>query len=127
MTKRTRRTHSAAFKVDRISSASNIEERMCAEVTALAGSDVLQEITLTDVRTGGQCTVSTNWLFVCIGGVPQTEWAQEVGIVRDEGGYLVTGPDLQEYRANLKWPLERAPSATLIRARLRAPVRGARS
>jgi len=33
----------------------------------------------------------------------------EVGIVRDEGGYLVTGPDLQKYRANLNWPLERAP------------------
>jgi thioredoxin reductase (NADPH) len=70
---------------------------------------VLQEITLTDVHTGRQRTVMTSWLFVCIGGVPQTEWAQEVGIVRDEGGYLVTGPDLQEYRANLKWPLERAP------------------
>jgi thioredoxin reductase (NADPH) len=70
---------------------------------------VLQEITLTDVHTGRQRTVMTSWLFVCIGGVPQTEWAQEVGIVRDEGGYLVTGPDLQEYRSNLKWPLERAP------------------
>jgi thioredoxin reductase (NADPH) len=41
--------------------------------------------------------------------MPQTEWAQEVGIVYDEGGNLVTGPDLQDYRANLNWPLERAP------------------
>ena len=61
------------------------------------------------MRTGRQISVKTNWLFVCIGGVPQTEWAQEVGIVRDEAGYLVTGPDLQGYRSSLNWPLERAP------------------
>jgi thioredoxin reductase (NADPH) len=97
------------YLVDRIASASNIEVCTCTEVTALAGSDVLQEITLTDVRTAQARTVRTNWLFVCIGGMPQTQWAQEVGIVRDEAGYLVTGPDLQEYRANLNWPLERAP------------------
>ncbi|MFK4446538.1 thioredoxin reductase (NADPH) [Caballeronia udeis] len=97
------------YLVDRITSAPNIEMCPCTEVTALAGSDVLQEITLTDVRTGRQRTVMTSWLFVCIGGEPQTEWAQEVGIVRDEGGYLVTGPDLQEYRSDLKWPLERVP------------------
>jgi thioredoxin reductase (NADPH) len=97
------------YLVDRITSAPNIEMCPCTEVTALAGSDVLQEITLTDVHTGRQRTVMTSWLFVCIGGVPQTEWAQEVGIVRDEGGYLVTGPDLQEYRSDLAWPLERAP------------------
>jgi thioredoxin reductase (NADPH) len=97
------------YLVDRITSAPNIEVRTCTEVTALAGGDVLEEVTLTDIRTGRQSTVKTNWLFVCIGGVPQTEWAQEVGIVRDEGGYLVTGPDLQEYRAHFNWPLERAP------------------
>ncbi|MFT0167748.1 NAD(P)/FAD-dependent oxidoreductase [Paraburkholderia mimosarum] len=97
------------YLVDRITSASNIEVRTCVEVTALAGSDVLQEITLTDVRTAQARTFKTNWLFVCIGGVPQTEWAKEVGIVRDEAGYLVTGPDLQEYPTDLKWPLDRAP------------------
>ncbi len=97
------------YLVDRITSAPNIEMCPCTEVTALAGSDVLQEITLTDVHSGRQRKVKTSWLFVCIGGVPQTEWAQEVGIVRDEGGYLVTGPDLQEYRSDLAWPLQRAP------------------
>jgi thioredoxin reductase (NADPH) len=103
------RQYLSQYLVDRITSAPNIEMCTCTEVTSLAGSDVLQEITLADVHTGRQRTVMTSWLFVCIGGVPQTEWAQEVGIVRDEGGYLVTGPDLQEYRSNLKWPLEHAP------------------
>jgi thioredoxin reductase (NADPH) len=33
----------------------------------------------------------------------------EVGIVRDEGGYLVTGPDLRDYEFEQQWPLERTP------------------
>ncbi|SAK49234.1 thioredoxin-disulfide reductase [Caballeronia fortuita] len=97
------------YLVDRIAAAPNIEVRTNTEVTALAGRDTLQEITLTDVHTGQRSSVKTSWLFVCIGGQPKTEWAQEVGVVRDEGGYLVTGPDLQAYRSSLKWPLERAP------------------
>jgi len=31
--------------------------------------------------------------FLCVGGVPHTEWADDVGIGRDQEGYLVTGPD----------------------------------
>lgn len=56
------------YLIDRIASAPNIEVRTCAEVTALAGDDVLREITLTDMRTSRQSTVKTSWLFVCIGG-----------------------------------------------------------
>jgi thioredoxin reductase (NADPH) len=29
-----------------------------------------------------------------LGGSPHTEWAAEAGVVRDQAGYLVTGPDL---------------------------------
>jgi thioredoxin reductase (NADPH) len=45
-------------------------------------------------KTGEEKTVKTRWLFVCIGGAPHTEWAVEAGVVRDQAGYLVTGPDL---------------------------------
>ncbi|MFM0391410.1 hypothetical protein [Paraburkholderia phytofirmans] len=45
---------------------------------------MLREITLTDRRSGAARPVKTNWLFVCIGGLPQTEWAKEVGVARDE-------------------------------------------
>ena len=52
----------------------------------------------------------TRWLFVCIGGEPQTHWAEAVGIVRDEAGYLVTGPDLMRNGARPpRWPLDREP------------------
>jgi thioredoxin reductase len=49
-------------------------------------------------------------VFVCIGGDPRTGWADEVGIVRDSAGYLVTGPDLmRDSRLVVRWPLEREP------------------
>jgi thioredoxin reductase (NADPH) len=97
------------YLVDRVNSAPNIEVKTCTHVTALAGDETLLEITLTDVRTSQHRNVKTHWLFVCIGGVPQTEWAAQVGIVRDEAGNLVTGPDLREFEHGLRWPLERAP------------------
>ena len=41
------------------------------------------------------------WLFLCLGGEPQTDWAAGVGILRDQAGYLLTGADL---KINGKWP-----------------------
>ena len=39
---------------------------------------------------------------MCIDGLPRTEWAREAGIVRDQAGYLVTGPDFgQESKLHL--------------------------
>ena len=49
-------------------------------------------------------------MFLCLGGQPHTEWATEVGIVRDDGGYLATGPDLlRNGQRPENWPLEREP------------------
>lgn len=98
------------YLVDRIHNAPNIEILPRTEVTALDGSEVLEEITLTNRRTNEQVRVKTNWLFICIGGVPNTDWAIEVGAVRDEGGYLVTGPDLiRNGERPHNWPIDRDP------------------
>ncbi len=82
------------YLVDRIYAAKNVEVLTQTEVTALHGEASLEAITITNCRTGDSQIVKTHWLFACIGGEPHTAWAEEVGLVRDEGGYLVTGPDL---------------------------------
>ena len=65
---------------------------------------------MTNNKTSQQQTFNTKWLFLCLGGVPHTEWAKEGGITRDAAGYLVTGPDLaKDGRYPNNWPLERAP------------------
>jgi thioredoxin reductase (NADPH) len=39
-----------------------------------------------------------------------TEWAEEVGIARDEEGYLVTGPYLRKFRSFAEtWKVNREP------------------
>jgi hypothetical protein len=52
----------------------------------------------------------TRRVFACIGGVPNTDWAKDTPIVRDQVGYLVTGADLLEGGKPPKsWQLERPP------------------
>ena len=98
------------YLVDRITSSPNITVLAFTQVTALLGDPILESITLTNVKTGEERTVSTRWLFVCIGGDPRTQWAQDIGIMRDEAGYLMTGPDLMDQsKPPANWPLDRMP------------------
>src|SRR5580693_709448 len=94
---------------DRILGAANVQVRYDVEVTGLDGGQALERI-----RIGSRTTKEANWaatprLFVAIGGVPNTDWAADTAIVRDPGGYLVTGPDLlTNGKAPASWPMERA-------------------
>jgi thioredoxin reductase (NADPH) len=97
------------YLLDRIDSSPNIRVLTNSEVTAIEGDEVLQQITIANLQTGAQQTFATRWLFVCIGGVPHTSWAAEVGIVCDEAGYVVTGPDLLKNGTLAGWPLNRNP------------------
>lgn len=98
------------YLVDRILASPQIEVLAHKEVTALKGKDSLEAFTITDNETEQQQRVETKWLFLCLGGMPETKWAAELGIVRDEAGYLVTGPDLLAHgRYPANWPLDRQP------------------
>ncbi len=98
------------YLVDRITSSPNITVLPHTQVTALHGDAILESITLTDLKTGEEKTVPTRWVFVCIGGEPRTQWAEDVGIIRDEAGYLKTGPDLLNHsKPPANWPLDRMP------------------
>ena len=98
------------YLVDRILAAPNVEVMPRTEVTALHGDGLLRAITLTNNQTGQDRMAETQWLFLCLGGVPHTDWAIEARVSRDSAGYILTGPDLLadgKYPKN--WPLERAP------------------
>src|SRR6202048_4068162 len=100
----------SAYLIDRIYSTPNIEVLTNTEVTAVNGDEYLTSITITNRRTGESKAIETRRLFVCIGGQPHTDWAVEVGVARDEAGYLITGPDLQaDGKWHAKWPLDRSP------------------
>jgi thioredoxin reductase (NADPH) len=99
------------YLVDRIHSAPNIRVLKNSQVAAIEGDELLRSITVENHETGARQTFPTRRLFICIGGVPHTTWAEEVGIQRDEGGYLITGPDLLRDGDGrpANWPLDRNP------------------
>jgi thioredoxin reductase (NADPH) len=98
------------YLLDRVNATPNVRVLTHSEVSAVDGEEILERITVTNRRTGESQTCATHWLFVCIGGAPRTCWAAEAGIVRDNAGYLVTGPDLlHENQPPAGWPLDRNP------------------
>jgi len=85
----------STYLIDRIYSNKRVEVLTNTVVTALDGDTCLRAMTVTNSLTSKSETLPTRWLFVCIGGLPRTDWAKWAGIQRDEGGYLLTGVDLR--------------------------------
>ena len=82
------------YLVDRITAAPNIEVCLRSRVVGFDGAGRrLRSLTVQD-EGGPQRTLQADALFVCIGGAPHTEWAEELAVTRDGAGYLVTGTDL---------------------------------
>jgi thioredoxin reductase (NADPH) len=99
------------YLVDRIHSTPKIRVLKNSQVVAVDGDELLRCITIENRETGERRSCPTRRLFICIGSVPHTRWAEEVGIERDEGGYLITGPDLprNDNGRPANWPLDRSP------------------
>lgn len=98
----------SSYLLVRIEADDAITVRPRTQIVAVTGDDWLDTITLVDNTDGSTSTERTHALFVCVGGVPRTRWAVEAGIVCDDGGYLVTGPDLADATPT-SWTLDRRP------------------
>ncbi|KVE05289.1 NAD(P)/FAD-dependent oxidoreductase [Burkholderia anthina] len=97
------------YLIDRIERTPNIEVRYQSSVVALHGDGWLDAIELRSAD-GTRERLPATRLFVCIGGAPNTDWAKDTDIIRNPGGYLVTGGDLYDCPAFERvWPLERRP------------------
>jgi thioredoxin reductase (NADPH) len=98
------------YLIERIREEPKIEVMTNTEVTALHGDRMLEAITLRNNMTGEERAEKTSWLFLCLGGVPQTQWAAEAGVLCDSGGYIITGPDLlKNNKRPEQWVLDRNP------------------
>lgn len=97
------------YLIDQIASTPGIEVSPRTEIAAAEGSDHLEQLTLCDNRTGEHTTVPAAALFIFIGAAPRTDWLEET-VLRDERGYVLTGPDLSPAGGRPKsWPLDRDP------------------
>ena len=97
------------YLITEIEAAENIEVRFNTRVVDGKGEGRLEHLVLEDSACGTVDTVSSVAVFVLIGGQPRTEWLSE-DIVRDRGGYIVTGQDLlRDWRTPTVWIQERPP------------------
>lgn len=100
------------YLIDRITDEPKIDILLNIEVTALDGDQILRRITLRNSKTDEERVVETSWLFLCLGGVPQTQWAAQAGVICDSGGYMITGSDLlKNDKPPDSWVLDRRPYA----------------
>jgi thioredoxin reductase (NADPH) len=98
----------SSYLIEQIASIPNIEVRLNTTVQSCSGDDRLQCVTFID-HSGGQEVIDAGHLFVFIGAAPLTDWLPE-SVVRDSGGFVVTGPDLTVGgKRPVSWDLERNP------------------
>lgn len=98
------------YLVQRIERHPLVDVRLRTQVTRVeAHADQLDAVTTTDVA-GRSERHAAHALFLCIGGVPRTGWADAMGVQLDARGYVLTGTDLVVAgRRPDGWPLERDP------------------
>jgi thioredoxin reductase (NADPH) len=97
------------YLIQQLEQIDNVVVRTHTQVAEAHGDDHLERLTLRDSRDGSTETVDAAYLFVFIGAAPRTEWLDGT-LVRDERGFLPTGPDLMPTDNRPSgWPLDRDP------------------
>jgi len=100
------------YLIERIERSENIHLLPHTEISAVQGTGTLENVTLRNRETGAEETRAADGLFVFIGAAPRTDWLKD-DVVRDAGGFIVTGRDLAGAGVKaLPWPLERDPFIT---------------
>lgn len=98
------------YLVRKIRAKHNIQVHTNSEVVTVEGGGQVQSITVRNNLTAETKVFETHYVFACIGGQPNTNWASHTHILRDQRGYLVTGNDLlRDGKLPDTWSLSRLP------------------
>jgi thioredoxin reductase (NADPH) len=96
------------YLIRQLKDLGNVEVRTGTEVVDLESDTRLRALLVSSSGTTDR--LSTDSLFVCIGGVPRTQGAADVGVARDNAGYVRTGTELISSADALDgWSLSRQP------------------
>lgn len=97
------------YLIERAEAHPKIEIRTNTRVVRAAGDGKLEQVTVADVESGEEQTLRADALFILIGGEPTSTCARG-WLLRDDHGFMVTGPDiLEDEEREAAWPLERDP------------------
>ncbi len=96
------------YLISQIKKLGNVKVRTNTEVTSLESDTHLRGLVISSGGTTAR--LAADALFVCIGGVPRTHGAANVGLAVDGAGYVRTGAELSASAGALEgWPLSREP------------------
>jgi thioredoxin reductase (NADPH) len=93
------------YLVDQLATRANIRVLYRTEAVAAHGDTALDAIDVRDAATGETTRLASGGLFIFSGADAETTWLPPE-IMRDERGYVLTGPDA---RATGRWLLDRDP------------------
>ena len=101
--------HMSDYLVKQVQATPRIRLCLGRAIIDAVGGQRLEALVLKNLADGTTETVPALALFVMIGARPLTDWLPP-GILRDPGGYILTGPDmLREGRLPDNWTLRRQP------------------
>ncbi len=99
----------SSYLIDQIGNTDNIHLLGNTEITEVKGENRLQEVVLKDNKTEKTEVKGAAALFIFIGAKPMTDWLT-LDILKDDRGYLETGPELKKYQNFKKsWKMNREP------------------
>ena len=97
------------YLIDQIAAIPNVEVRTGTQVVSVEGSGELRAVLVSSSDDPEPRSLSTNALFICIGGTPRTEGLGGLGLAMDDAGYLLTGSEVNGVAETETWPLTRQP------------------
>ena len=97
------------YLIDQIDRTENITLKTNTQVTAVAGTDRLESITVKNNVTGETETEPAAAIFIFIGAVPHSDIVEGI-VERTEAGFIPTGQELiRDGRRPKNWKLRRDP------------------
>jgi thioredoxin reductase (NADPH) len=101
----------SAYLIERIREHPLIDVHLETQLTQLhPKGDTIGAVTFADAA-GKVETRAVDGVFLCIGGMPHTEWCSREHVLTDAAGFILTGQDLlaDDRFPGDCWPLERDP------------------
>jgi thioredoxin reductase (NADPH) len=95
------------YLIDQMEALPNVQIRLSTRVTEVRGDTHLSGLTVTGPEGSEEMDLAAVFMF--IGQTPRTEWLEGT-VVRDEAGFVLTGPNLlADGRPPSGWGLSREP------------------
>ena len=102
----------SAYLVQRVEAHPLIDVRLRTVVSSVEDSGEWLGAVDVTAADGSRSRLEPRMMFLCLGGVPRTGWADAMGVRVDPAGFVLTGPDLlEDGRRPPGWPLSRDPLA----------------